>query len=94
MELTNEILEKNGFTCNHPERLWRKYHLSGKNPEFKITAEQDYVPHTNVLGYSITCTRSNDHGVVKTSKVSVISSVEDLQDCINLCDIKVNIVAE
>ena len=94
MELTNEILERNGFKCNHPERLWRKYHLTGKNPEFNITAEQDYVPHTNVLGYNITCTRSNEQGIAKKSTVSVISSVEDLQDCINLCGIKVNIVSE
>lgn len=89
MELTIDILTKNGFECNHPERPLGNFIFHGKEPtEFRIMAEQQYYPLSNVLGFQINCWKCDGRGaIVKRSSVGITQTVEDLQNVIDLCEI-------
>lgn len=93
MELTESILLKNGFENNHAERVLPTYYCHGVNPEYRIQVSTTYQPITNKIGYSINCTKLNDSGIVsKRSSVGITDTVEDLQRCIDLCDINKEII--
>lgn len=94
MELTNEILIKNGFADNHPERVLNKFYLHGKNPEYRVNVETQYHTLSNKLGYSISCYKCDERGaIIKRASVSVTNSLEDLIDVMKLCEIDKEIIA-
>lgn len=96
MELTDEILIKNGFDNNHPERVLNKFYLHSKpsgGPEYRIMVEKVYKPMTNILGYSVSAWKTNDKRViVYRASCGIIDTVEDLQMCITLCHINKDII--
>lgn len=88
MVITNEILIKNGFETDHPERVLCKYKKHGKNPEYLILIEQDYKSLSNELMYIVSCWITNDKGaIIKRSSLSNVKTIEELNDIIRLCNI-------
>ena len=88
MVITKEILFKNGFKTDHPERVLCKYKKHGKNPEYLILIEQDYKSMSNELTYNVSCWITDDKGAIKKrSSLSNVKTIEELNDIIQLCNI-------
>ena len=88
MELTSDILIKNGFKTNHPEKVLHNYYYHGINPNYRIGVDTVYASTSDKIVYVVNCTKCNDKGVIiKTASVDSIDTVEDLQKIIDLCDI-------
>lgn len=93
MELTNDILVKNGFDNNHPERVLATFYYHTTDPvECHVAVEHTYQPGTNTLGYSVSTWKCNENGqIVKRGTLGTVFTVEDLQGLIDLCEIPLTI---
>ena len=94
MILTKEILEKNGFVTNHPERVLPKYHYSNPEGSYRVDIQAEYFPGTNVLGWNVSGWSTINGKIIRRASASVIETVEDLQSLINLCKIDLLIYSE
>ena len=92
MELTKEYLLEHGYETNHPDRvLCRFYKTNNKNPEWRVSVEQEYLPLSNKLGFNINCWRCNETGaIIKRASVSYADTVEELNAVIQMCGIDIN----
>ena len=88
MELTNNILEYNGFDCNHPERPLKKYSFS-LDDKYYISLEQQYKPRTNKLGWALHAWLGDEEAgtVERRIHLSFIETLEELNTAIALCGI-------
>lgn len=84
MELTCEILEKNGYTCNHPDFVLKKYSKHGNENSWNISIEQKYIPKTNILGWSMVAWKVDPDRHIQ---LSTFQTVEDLNTAIGLARI-------
>ena len=95
MELTKEVLIKNGFETDHPERVLGKYKRHTKSPESMIIVEQEYKPYTNELTFNVNCwiCEGNTSAITKRTSISYIKTIEDLNSIIKLCNIDFKLAA-
>lgn len=87
-KLTHEFFINNGYEeCSYG--CLHKYRKTTKNPDTCIIVEQEYVPATNILKYSISCWRSDiqTHAIIKRSSISFTDDIEELNNCLKLCNI-------
>ena len=53
MEVIKEYLLEHGYETDHPDRvLCRFYKTNNKNPEWRVSVEQEYLPLSNNLSLS------------------------------------------
>lgn len=89
MELTNEILIKNGFTDNHPERALHTYHLSMDEPSNSFIEVTEHLnSRTNQILCDVSAWNKCSGGTI-TRKISLtnINTTEQLQNAINMVEI-------
>ena len=89
MELTGEILQRNGFSCNHPERVLKTYYYD-KVFGYGITAQQMFDPLTNSEFWYVVA----QNGPNNSASVTGIKTLEDFQSVINLAKIDLLIYNE
>ena len=95
MELTKEILIKNGFETDHPEKVLGKYKRHSKSPESMIIIEQEYKPNTNELTFNVNCwiSEGQNAAITRRTSMSYIKTIEDLNNIIKLCNIDFQLAA-
>ena len=86
MVLTTDILTKNGFYTNHPEKRLGSYKKF--NNDYFIGVESKYKSLSNELCFNVNCWVNNNKGeILKESKLSDVKTVEELNDIIRLTNI-------
>lgn len=86
MVLTTDILTKNGFYTNHPEKRLGSYKKA--NSSYFIGVESKYKSLSNELSFNVNCCTINNKGeITKESKLSDVKTVEELNDIIRITNI-------
>lgn len=89
--INDEFLERNGFQCNHPDYVMKKWSKNGVSPEWRVSLEPVYTPMTNKLSYNVDCWRCNDKGaIIKRGSLSYVTDYEDVVRLCDICDIDVS----